>query len=231
VTGTPVWPKFALKSIGLAFTTFGVIAFLGGLFQVNPIWLYGPFVPYSTASPSQPDYYIGWLEGLLRVWPNWEFHVFGHTIGEVLLPGLVIPGLVFTILALWPFLEARVSGDHEWHNFAQHPREAPVRSGFGAAGVAFFVVLVVAGGNDVVAKFLGVEVDSFNSILRWALFLAPVLSGLVTYWICRDLRDRPRHPLAAPPRVTFRRNAAGGFEETRVQPPVAGRALDEPDRT
>jgi ubiquinol-cytochrome c reductase cytochrome b subunit len=231
VSGTPVWPKFALKSIGLAFTTFGVIAFLGGLFQVNPIWLYGPFVPYSTASPSQPDYYVGWLEGLLRLWPNWEFHVFGHTIGEVLLPGLVVPGLVFTILALWPFLEARVSGDHEWHDFAQHPREAPVRSGFGAAGVAFFIVLVLAGGNDVVAKFLGVEVDTFNSILRWALFLVPVLSGLVTYWICRDLRDRPRHPLAAPPRVTIRRNAAGGFEEIESEPPVAGRALEEPDRT
>jgi ubiquinol-cytochrome c reductase cytochrome b subunit len=231
VIGTPVWPKFALKSIGLAFTTFGVIALLGGLFQINPIWLYGPFVPYSTASPSQPDYYIGWLEGLLRLWPNWEFHVFGHTIGELLLPSLVVPGLVFTILALWPFLEARVSGDYEWHHFAQHPREAPVRSGFGAAGVAFFVVLVLAGGNDVVAKFLGIEVDSFNTILRWALFLGPAISGSVTYWICRDLRDRPQHPLAAPPRVTFRRNAAGGFEEIESQPPVAEQVREEPDRT
>jgi ubiquinol-cytochrome c reductase cytochrome b subunit len=231
VTGTPVWPKFALKSIGLAFTTFGVIALLGGLFQVNPIWLYGPFVPYSTASPSQPDYYVGWLEGLLRLWPNWEFHVFGHTIGELLLPGLVVPGLLFTILGLWPFLEARVSGDHEWHHFAQHPREAPVRSAFGAAGVAFFVVLVLAGGNDVVAKFLGIEVDSFNTILRWTLFLGPALSGSVTYWICRDLRDRPLHPLAAPPRVTFRRNAAGGFEEIESQPPVAEQVREEPDRT
>jgi ubiquinol-cytochrome c reductase cytochrome b subunit len=231
VTGTPVWPKFALKSIGLAFTMFGVIALLGGLFQVNPIWLYGPFVPYSTASPSQPDYYIGWLEGLLRLWPDWEFHVFGHTIGELLLPGLIVPGLVFTVLALWPFLEARVSGDHEWHHFAQYPREAPVRSGFGAAGVAFFVVLVLAGGNDVVAKFLGIEVDSFNTILRWALFLGPVVSGSVTYWFCRDLRDRPVHPLAAPPRVTFRRNAAGGFEEIESQPPVGRQIREEPDRT
>jgi hypothetical protein len=90
---------------------------------------------------------------------------------------------------------------------------------------------VLAGGNDVVAKFLGIEVDSFNTILRWAVFLGPLLSGLVTYWICRDLRDRPRHPVAAPPRATFRRNAAGGFEEIESETPVAGRVTDERERT
>ena len=105
-----------------------------------------------------------------------------------------------------------------------------MRSAFGAAGVAFFVVLVLAGGNDVVAKFLGIEVDSFNTILRLALVLGPILSGLVTYWICRDLRDRPLHPLAAPPSVTFRRNAAGGFDEIETEPPVTGHATEEPDR-
>jgi hypothetical protein len=90
---------------------------------------------------------------------------------------------------------------------------------------------VLAGGNDVVAKFLGIEVDSFNTVLRWALVLGPVLSGVGTYWICRDLRDQRRHPLAAPPRVAFRRNAAGGFEEIESEPPVAGREVEEPDRT
>lgn len=227
VTGTPVWPKFALKTIGLAFTTFGVIALLGGVVQINPIWLYGAYVPYSTASPSQPDYYVGWLEGLLRLWPNWEFGILGHTIGELLLPGLVVPGLIFTILALWPFLEARMTGDREWHNYAQHPREAPVRSAIGAAGVTFFVVLAVAGGNDVVAKFLGIEVDSFNTILRLAVFLGPVLSGSITYWMCRDLRDRPRHPVGAPPRATYRRNAAGGFQEIESETRVAERVPEE----
>lgn len=106
-----------------------------------------------------------------------------------------------------------------------------MRSAFGAAGLTFFVVLVLAGGNDVVAKFLGIEVDSFNTVLRWILVLGPVLTGLVTYWICRDLQDRPLHPLAAPPRVTFQRNAAGGFEEIESQPPIAGQVREEPDRT
>ena len=91
-----MWPKFALKAIGLAFVTFGVLTMLGGLVQINPIWLYGPFQPYNAPSPAQPDFYAGWLEGLLRLWPNWEFHVFGHTIGELFLPAVVVPGIIFT---------------------------------------------------------------------------------------------------------------------------------------
>ena len=213
VTGTPVWPKFALKSIGLGFMTFAVLALMGGLFQINPVWLYGPFVPYTAPSPAQPDWYAGWLEGLLRLWPNWEFHIFGHTIGELFLPGVVVPGIVFSVLALWPFLEARVTGDHDWHNFAEHPRAHPVRSAAGAAGIAFFGVLMLAGGNDVVAKFLGIEVDTLNVYLRWGVFLLPALAGTVTFFVCRDLRERKVHPISRPPRTVFRRNASGGFDE------------------
>jgi ubiquinol-cytochrome c reductase cytochrome b subunit len=212
VTGTPVWPRFALKSIGLALVTWGVATALGGLVQINPVWLYGPFLPYTASSPAQPDFYAGWLEGLLRLWPNWEFVAFGHTIGELFLPAVVIPGVVFTVLALWPFLEARVTHDHGRHHFAQHPREAPVRSGIGAAGVAFFTVLTLAGSNDVLAKFLDIEVDSLNAILRVALFVLPAGIGYATYRICRDLVARDPHPIARPGRARIRRSATGGYE-------------------
>ena len=222
VYGTPVWPRFAMKAVGLAFVTFAVLALLGGLFQINPVWLNGPFVPYTTASPSQPDVYVGWLEGLLRLWPNWEFEAFGHTIGELFLPGVVVPGVLFTVLAAWPFIEARVGGDHEWHNFSQRPREAPVRAGIGAAAIALFTVLVVAGGNDVVAKYLNVEVDHLNVILRWLLLIAPVAAGGLTWWICRDLEKSDDHPIAVPARVRFRRNVVGGFDRESDEPPSAG---------
>ena len=213
VTGTPVWPKFALKAIGLAFVTFGVLTMLGGLVQINPIWLYGPFQPYNAPSPAQPDFYAGWLEGLLRLWPNWEFHLFGHTIGELFLPSVVVPGIIFTVLALWPFLEARAKRDTATHHYAQRPREAPVRSAFGAGGIAFFVLLMLAGSNDVLAKFLQVEVDTLNTVLKVLLFVVPVIAGGLTWWICRDLRARDERPIKAPSRVVFRRNAAGGFDE------------------
>ncbi len=213
VTGTPVWPKFALKSIGLGFMTFAVLVALGGLFQINPVWLYGQFVPYSGPSPAQPDYYAGWLEGLLRLWPNWEFTIFGHTIGELFLPAVVVPGIMFTVLALWPFLEARVTGDKGWHNFAQKPREAPVRSAIGAAGMAFMTVLLIAGSNDVLSKILNIEVDTFNSVLKVLVFVAPPVAGWATWRICRDLQRRDPHPISKHSRMVLRRNAAGGFED------------------
>jgi len=228
VTGTPVWPKFALKSVGLGFVTFGVLTLLGGLFQINPVWFYGPYVPYSGPSPSQPDWYAGWLEGLLRLWPNWEFTIFGVTIGELFLPAIVVPGIMFTLLAAWPFLEARFSGDRGWHNFAQKPREAPLRSGLGAAAVALMVVLFLAGSNDVLAKYLQIEVDTFNTVLRWSAFVLPVAAGVATFLVCRDLRDRPRSPIARPEAMTVRRTTAGGFEE--LHEPRAGAAADDEAR-
>ena len=213
VTGTPVWPRFALKGAGLAFVTFGVLTFLGGLFQINPVWLYGPFVPYTAASPAQPDFYVGWLEGLLRLWPNWEFHVLGHTIPELFLPAVVVPGIIFTLLAMWPFIEARVRHDHDTHHFAQHPSEAPVRSGIGAAGVTMFVVLMLAGSNDVLAKYLDVEVDTLNQVLKVLLVVLPIAVGLLTFAVCRDLGRKGSKPVG-PDRATFRRTPAGGYAET-----------------
>ena len=213
VTGTPVWPKFALKSVGLAFMTFAVLAGLGGLVQVNPVWLYGPFLPYSASSPAQPDFYAGWLEGVLRLWPNWEFHLFGHTVGELFLPAVVIPGIIFTVLALWPFLEARATRDSAVHHDAQRPREEPVRSGIGAAGIAFFVLLMLAGSNDVLAQYLQVEVDTLNGVLKVLLFVVPTITGAITWWICRDLGARDAAPIRRPARSELRRNADGGFEE------------------
>jgi ubiquinol-cytochrome c reductase cytochrome b subunit len=193
--------------------TFAVLAGLGGLVQINPVWLYGPFVPYTASSPAQPDFYAGWLEGLLRLWPDWEFHVFGHTVGELFLPAVVVPGIIFTVLGLWPFLEARATRDRAWHDFAQHPREAPARSGIGAAGLAFFTVLMLAGSNDVLAKFLDVEVDTLNTVLKVALVALPIVAGIATWRICRELSASDDQPNERPRRSTIRRGAGGGYRE------------------
>jgi len=226
VTGTPVWPKFALKSIGLMFVTWAVAAGLGGLAQINPVWLYGPFVPYSAPSPAQPDFYAGWLEGVLRLWPNWEWSLFGKTIGTLFVPAVVLPGAITTVLLLWPFLEQRVTGDRAWHHFAQRPREAPVRSGLGASGFTFFTILMFAGSNDVLAAFLRIEVDTLNGLLKIALFVLPAVAGFATFRVCRDLRDRDPRPIAHPPRTRVRRNAAGGYDTAQD---TDGHGTNEPD--
>ena len=106
-----------------------------------------------------------------------------------------------------------MTGDREWHNFAQRPREAPVRSALGAAAIAFMVVLFLAGSNDVLATYLQIEVDTFNAVLKVLLFTLPVLTGAITLAICRDLRDRPRSPIARPQTMTVRRTDEGGYEE------------------
>ncbi len=204
------------------FVVFGVLAALGGLFQVNPIWFYGPFVPYSASSPAQPDWYMGWLEGLVRLAPNWtEFSVFGYLVAEPFIPAVVLPGIFFTIVATWPYLERRATGDRALHHLLQKPREAPVRTGIGVAGLTLLSVLTLAGSNDVLGKFLQVEVDTLNTVFRWLLLLGPPIAGYVTYRICRELLDRGTHPIRAPRRVTVRRNPEGGFEEAESIDPAA----------
>jgi ubiquinol-cytochrome c reductase cytochrome b subunit len=196
------------------FVVFGVLSALGGLFQVNPIWFYGPFVPYSASSPAQPDWYMGWLEGLVRLAPNWtEFSVFGYLVAEPFIPAVVLPGIFFTIVAVWPYLERRVTGDRRPHNLLQKPRDAPGRTAIGVVGLTLLIILTLAGSNDVLAKFLQVEVDTLNSVFRWLLLVGPPIAGVVAYRICTELRERGEHPILQPRRVLVRRNAEGGFDE------------------
>jgi ubiquinol-cytochrome c reductase cytochrome b subunit len=225
VTGTPVWPKFALKAVGLTFVTWAVCALLGGIAQINPVWLYGPFVPYSAPSPAQPDYYVGWLEGLLRLWPAWEFTIAGVTISSAFIPGAVVPGVITGVLLLWPFIESWATGDRSWHHFAQRPREAPLRTAIGAGGLTVFTILMLSGSNDVLGYFLHVEVDSLNAVLRWSLFTAPIVVGVVTFRICRDLRARNARPIQRPPRSRVRRNASGGYEAEHEELETSGREV------
>src|SRR3712207_6310512 len=42
ITGSRLWPQYALKSTALFFLVAGVLAGLGGLAQNKPIWIYGP---------------------------------------------------------------------------------------------------------------------------------------------------------------------------------------------
>jgi ubiquinol-cytochrome c reductase cytochrome b subunit len=214
VEGTSLWPNYGMKALGLMFCVFAVLAALGGLAQINPIWLYGPFVPYSASSPAQPDWYMGWLEGAVRLAGPWSVTVFGHTIGELFWPGVVFPGLFFTIVAAWPFVEARVTGDHDEHHFLQRPREMPLRSAVGAAGLTLMSILTIAGSNDVMARLFDVEVDQLNVWLRWGLLVLPLAVAFVVFRACRELGERDVHPVSRPKRLEVRWSQTGGFEES-----------------
>lgn len=187
VVGVPVWPQFAVKSIGLGLVVWAVITLLAAVFQVNPVWLYGPYDPTQVASPAQPDWYLGWLEGSLRLWPNWSLTLGGYTIAEPFVPGVVLPAVFFGVLVAWPRIERWKTGDRDVHHLLDRPRDAPWRSCVGAAGLAYVGVLTLAGGSDVLADFSGIPIEALTWVLRGLVIGLPVMVGFLTYWTCRRL--------------------------------------------
>jgi ubiquinol-cytochrome c reductase cytochrome b subunit len=197
------------------FAVFAVVCFLGGMVQINPIWLYGPYDPTTVSSPAQPDWYVGWLEGLLRLFPDWQINLWKFQIPEPFYPGLLIPIVFFTVYALWPFIEQRATGDRQVHHFLDRARDAPVRSGFGAAGVSFMGLLTLAGSNDVLAHWFGVPVEWITDILRGVVIIAPVFFGWATYVLCRELKRREDEP--KPLWHALRRGPMGGYAEDETR--------------
>jgi ubiquinol-cytochrome c reductase cytochrome b subunit len=193
VVGRHLWPGQAFRSLGLLFLTAAVLAGFAGLVQINPVWVYGPFVPYSVSSPAQPDWYLGWLEGSLRLGPNIEPTILGVTIPSPFVPGILLPAIIFGAFTLWPFLEARFSHDHDEHHLLQYPWQAPVRSAIGAAALTLLLVLTISGGNDVLAVFFQVGLEQLTWALRFLAVIAPIVVGLVVYRLAIEQR---RHALA-----------------------------------
>ncbi|MDQ2678183.1 MAG: ubiquinol-cytochrome c reductase cytochrome b subunit, partial [Actinomycetota bacterium] len=162
VVGRRLWPAFASRSLGLFLLTTAVLCGLGGLAQINPVWVYGPFSPTATAvtSASQPDWYMGWLDGALRLFPGWEIRVFHFSVPSAFFAGVLVPTVAFGLLYAWPFLEARVTGDRDAHHLLDRPRDVPLRTAIGAASFVFFGVLFLAGSNDVLSGLIGVAPET-----------------------------------------------------------------------
>jgi ubiquinol-cytochrome c reductase cytochrome b subunit len=202
VVGSPLWPTYAARSIGLFCGLFGVVALLGGVAQINPIWLYGPFEPSSVTTAAQPDWYMGWLEGALRLGPAWRPTVAGYPISELFWPAVLLPGLTFLLLYAWPFMEAALTRDHAFHQLLDRPRDRPLRTAVGAGVVAFYLVLFVAGSQDLIAQYGGLSVPTVTLWLRVLLVVLPVAVAAATGRICHDLRAADRlHDLQAEARA------------------------------
>lgn len=196
VVGYPLMPVYMAKAGGFFFVVFGVIALLGGLVTINPIWIFGPYTPDQVSAGSQPDWYIGWLDGLLRIMPNWETVIFGWTISwNIMIPAMIVPGIVFTLLALYPFIESWVTGDKKEHNLLDRPRNAPVRTGLGVMAIVWYALLWIGGANDIIAVAFGVSINAVIWFLRIAVFVLPPLAFIITKRICLGLQRRDREKL------------------------------------
>ena len=187
VVGSRLWPSYTARSTALFLGLIAVLALLGGLFQINPIWLWGPYEPFAVTTGAQPDWYVGWLEGALRLFPAWEVTALGHTIPALFWPGVVLPGVTFLVLYAYPFIEKRLTHDTAEHELLERPRDRPGRVAFGSGALVFYLVLLVAGSQDVLASWLGLTVEKLAIAFRVCLFVLPVLVGLLAHRWARDL--------------------------------------------
>jgi quinol---cytochrome-c reductase cytochrome b subunit len=213
VVGTPMWPGYALRSLGLFAGVAAVLVLMGGLIQVNPVWLWGPYHPYLGTNGAQPDWYLGWLIGALRLMPNLEISVFGHTlVPNPFFGGVLFPTAVFALLYALPWLDRRfISRDHARHDLLQSPRENPRRTALAAAVFAAVAVVFAAGSADRMFFQFGFGYEGAIWFFRGAFLAVPVAVFLVTRRVCAEMASDHEHPLRGWSGRIVARDAHGGF--------------------
>lgn len=194
VVGLRLWPAYAARAVGMLWLVAAVLAGLGGFVQINPVWLWGPYDPLEITTAAQPDWYMGWLEGALRLFPPFEPQAFGVMLPQPFIPAIVLPGVLFTGLAAWPWIERRLTGDDADHHLLQRPRDNPARTAFGAAVLAHLAVLFFGGSQDLLAISLNVPLQRVVWTLRILTVVAPLVVGWATYRIAVNLRDGGTRP-------------------------------------
>jgi ubiquinol-cytochrome c reductase cytochrome b subunit len=194
VVGFPVLPVYAAKAGGFFFIVFGVISLISALVTINPIWAYGPYDPSPVTAGSQPDWYMGFADGALRLLPGWlEFEAFGFTFSfNVMIGAILLIPVMYGLMMAYPFLERWVTGDRREHHLLDRPRNNPTRTGLGMAALTIYGVLMFAAGNDLMAIKLGMSINDITRSLQIAFFVAPPLMFWVTKRICLSLQRRDR---------------------------------------
>ncbi|MEU0007297.1 cytochrome b N-terminal domain-containing protein [Streptomyces sp. NPDC006314] len=213
--GKPLVPQYTAKSAGLFFVLAGVLSLMGALFQINPVWAFGPYRADHVSLDSQPDWYVGYLEGALRLMPAAETDAAGHTIAwDAFLPGVMLPTVLFLILYGYPFFERWITGPRPEQHLCDRPRNQPTRTALGAAAVSGYAVLLLAGGQDVLAYRFDLPVEPLTRTFRTALFAVPFLTYHATRRACLGLQAADRRRLLdGETTAEVRRTAGGGYEE------------------
>src|SRR5919199_966977 len=184
VVGYPLYPVYMAKAGGFFFIVFGITALMGALFTINPVWMYGSYDPSPVTAGSQPDWYMGWLDGAVRLTPGFfEFTLLGFTFSF----NIIIPPMI-----IYPWIEQLVTGDRREHHLLDRPRNAPTRTGFGVMAITFYLLLLVSGGNDIIASQLHLSINDITNVLRLLVFVAPPLAFMVAKRICLGLQRKDR---------------------------------------
>ncbi len=223
VVGKPLFPHFSAQTAGLMAMVFGVLALAAALAQVNPIWLYGPYRPDQDSTDAQPDWYMGFIEGALRLMPGAETRLWGHTVSwNPLVPAVLFPMLFFGALYGYPFFERWITPERGEQHLCDRPRNRQTRTALGVAGVCCYVLLLVAGGQDVVARALDVSVEGLNLVLRVGVFVLPVAAFWVTRRLCLALQERDVERVTRGDQTGFVRESVEGAFHAGHRPLPAG---------
>ena len=223
VVGYPMLPVYMAKAGGYFFVVFGTLGLMGGLMTINPVWRFGPYNPAEVTAGSQPDWYMGWPDGALRIMPGWETHLWDNwTLSwNVFLPIIVLPGLMFTILMMLPFIEQFITGDKREHHLLQRPRNAPTRTAVMVALMTFYGLMWMAGGNDILAIKLKLSINQITYFNRVAVFIGPIIAFMITRRWCISLQradnEQLLHGLES---GVIMRDAQGGYTEKHVPLPL-----------
>jgi ubiquinol-cytochrome c reductase cytochrome b subunit len=188
IAGVPAFPGQAPRSLGLMFGTWATLFLLGGLVQINPIWLWGPYHVGASTNGAQPDWYLGWLIGALRLVPGFDITVAGYTVVPgPFWGGALFPTVVLLVLVLWPWAERKLTGDDEFHNLLQRPRENAWRTALGAAFMTWVFLIFASGSADRVTVWLGIGYTAQVWVYRVLVWVAPLAVFAVTFRFCRGL--------------------------------------------
>jgi ubiquinol-cytochrome c reductase cytochrome b subunit len=195
VVGVRIMPVFAAKGGGFFAVVVGVTAIMGGVFQINPIWNFGPYNAGQVSAGVQPDWYMGWTDGLIRLWPAWEFYIGNYTIPEPFLPFILGLPLLTGLAAVYPWIERKLTKDYAHHNLLQRPRDVPVRTSLGSMAITYFMVLLISGGNDIIAYQFDISLNAMTWAGRIGMLVLPPLAYFITYRICIGLQRADREVL------------------------------------
>ena len=191
--GVPTFPGQTPRSLGLFSAVAGVLFTLGGLVQINPIWLWGPYELAQGTNGAQPDWYLGWLIGALRLMPGFDVVIGGRTVvPNPFWGGALFPLIVLVVLAAYPWIEQRLTGDRSVHNVLDRPRDAPNRTAFGAALLSWVFLIFFAGSADRIYLFLNWSYNTQIWIYRVLVFVLPVVVFVIVRRICRELQAAER---------------------------------------
>ena len=193
VVGVPIMPVFAAKAGGFFFIVFGVLTLIAATVTINPVWVYGPYDPSPVSAGTQPDWYIGFADGALRlIPPGWELEILGATLSLNILVPLAILPIFLGLVLLYPFFEQWITGDKREHHIADRPRNAPTRTAIGAAGVTFYAILWAAASSDLIATHFKLSIEGVTLGLQILTIISPVIAYFVAKRICIGLQKKDR---------------------------------------